>query len=65
MIRTKRTTVNINEDLMEHAAALDPAAANRTDLLNRALESHIARKASELLTQSGGSAPGAIAPRRR
>ena len=63
-MRTTRTTVNLDTDLLEDAAALLPGRT-RTALLEEGLRALIAREAAQALARLGGSAPEADAPPRR
>jgi len=60
-----RTTVTLDEKRLARAVKLT-GIESRTELLNAALDSLIAREASKRLALLGGSEPKAtIAPRRR
>jgi len=60
-----RTTVTLDKQRLERALALT-GIENRTELLNAALDSLIAREASKRLALLGGTEPEAsAAPRRR
>lgn len=59
-----RTTVTLDETRLKRAAKLT-GIQSRTELLNAALDSLIAREASKRLALLGGSEPKASAPPRR
>ena len=59
-----RTTVTLDETRLERAAKLT-GIESRTELLNAALDSLIAREAAKRLALLGGSDPKASAPPRR
>ena len=60
-----RTTVTLDEKRLSRAAELT-GIESRTELLNAALDSLIAREASRRLARLGGTEPKAkAAPRRR
>jgi len=59
-----RTTVTIDEGLLERASAA-VGAKERSFVLNEAMRALIQREAARRLARMGGSEPGAVAPRRR
>jgi len=59
-----RTTVTLDKQRLERALALT-GIENRTELLNAALDSLIAREASKRLALLGGTEPEASAALRR
>jgi len=59
-----RTTVNLDDELMERAMALS-GIGEKAQLLHEALRSLIAREAGRRLAKVGGAAPTAAAGRRR
>jgi Arc/MetJ family transcription regulator len=59
-----RTTINIDDDLLERAARL-MGAIDRTALVREALKALIERESGRRLSRLGGSQPGLEAPRRR
>lgn len=61
-----RTTMNLDDELLERAAELAPDARNRTELIHEALRALIHLRASRALAAAAGSARGqAKAPPRR
>ena len=59
-----RTTINIDDDLLERAAQrMGPI--DRTALVREAFKALIERESSRRLARLGGSQPGLEAPRRR
>ncbi|MEI2702665.1 MAG: type II toxin-antitoxin system VapB family antitoxin [Baekduia sp.] len=59
-----RTTVTINDGLLERAAELT-GRSERSVLLNLGLEALVARESAQRLALLGGSSPDATAGRRR
>ncbi|WP_371396321.1 type II toxin-antitoxin system VapB family antitoxin [Fretibacter rubidus] len=59
-----RTTVTLDEKRLKRAVALT-GIESRTELLNAALDSLIAREASKRLAMLGGTEPKVSAPPRR
>jgi Arc/MetJ family transcription regulator len=59
-----RTTINLDEDLIEEATRLT-GTANRTMLIHEALRALIARESAKRLARLSGSDRKARAPRRR
>lgn len=59
-----RTTINIDEELIEHARQLT-GVHERTELIHEGLRALIARESARRLARLGGSDPRAKAPRRR
>jgi Arc/MetJ family transcription regulator len=59
-----RTTLNLDDELVERAMALS-AIAEKTALVHAGLEALIAAEAARRLARLGGSDPGARAGRRR
>ncbi|HUO84465.1 MAG TPA: type II toxin-antitoxin system VapB family antitoxin [Thermoanaerobaculia bacterium] len=59
-----RTTINIDDDLLEEARRLT-GRAERTELIHDGLRALIARESARRLARLGGTQPLAKAPRRR
>lgn len=59
-----RTTINIDDDLLERAAQL-MGPIDRTALVREAFKALIERESGRRLARLGGSQPGLEAPRRR
>ena len=59
-----RTTINIDDDLLERAAPL-MGPIDRTALVREAFKALIERESGRRLARLGGSQPGLEAPRRR
>jgi len=59
-----RTTINIDDDLLERAAHL-MGPIDRTALVREAFRALIERESGRRLARLGGSQPGLEAPRRR
>jgi Arc/MetJ family transcription regulator len=59
-----RTTVTLDDDLLERAAALT-GTRERSGLLRQALEALIERESARRLARLGGSEPDLVAPPRR
>lgn len=61
-----RTTLNINDDVLEQAQALSPSHLTKTEIVNAALKAYVQKLAAKEITKYAGSAPNAkAAPRRR
>lgn len=63
-MRTVRTTINLDDELLERASAL-VGSTEKTALVRMGLQALIAQESSRRLARLGGSDPGAKAPRRR
>ena len=59
-----RTTVNLDDELLERAAQLT-GRTERSALLRMALEALVAQESARRLARLGGSDPDAAAPPRR
>jgi len=59
-----RTTINIDDDLLERAARL-MGPIDRTALVREALKALIERESARRLAKLGGTQPSLAAPRRR
>ncbi len=64
MMSTMRTTINLDDRLIEAAERLT-GIQNRTALVHEGLRALIARESARRLAKLGGADPGAKAPRRR
>jgi hypothetical protein len=62
-MHTIRTTLNLDQQLLEQAAELRPGLT-RTRIIEEALRALIARDAAHRLAALGGSAPDATSPPR-
>jgi len=63
-MQTKRTTLNLDRELLEQAAQRHPGLTT-TAILEEGLRALLARDAARRLAALGGTAPRAVAPRRR